>query len=1214
VAVEYQNPSASKTPAHHPIFKQALYALLLLVCAWSAVSDAAQNLPFALAAPFLSQPPLVLESADQRWLEASKALRVGISIADYEPIDITSDRNRYQGISADYLSLVSARLSIPVQVQGFAKREQAVAALLAGDIDLLTSANGYERGVQGLAFTHDYLPDRSVVLGRGNDSSLLPSLTGKRVVLLDGYADASVVHRVYPDSEIVLAPSLYSAIEALAQGDVDAFIGNEVIVRAYSVLRPYLGLQIKFESLLPPTGFSFAVRADDTRLLGLFNRALAGLDESIGREVQGRWTVGLGADVVGQRVSFSAAEQLWIRKHPQVVVASTQHPPYIYKDSNGRWVGLNVDLLARISRMTGLKFVHQEMPSTRVLLETLARGGADMNTTLAESPERKAFLDFTYAFGGNSWVFLVRADSSSQISLSQMAGKVLALPARHALLEFVQHRYPDVHVRQVPTYEDARKLVAEGQADATIQNEAGAWLYPPGRLKVARSVEGMWSPDRLSVVKNDPELLSILNKALEEFPVAEMRAIRVKWLGAVISQPSVWQRIPAWAFWIVAVALLLGLVSLAWSSRLKLQIHQRLRAEEQLSDQLAFKRALLDGIPNPIYVRDLQGRLISCNRSYEESFGISYEQMNGRRVIDVDLIPRDSAEQMHADYMTLLETQQPVFADRSMMLAGRQIEAWQWTVPFHRADGQLQGLLGGWIDITERKRLERELTLAQQQAEQANQAKSTFLAHMSHEIRTPMSAIIGLLALERAQAQRLGQTVPQRLEVAYQTACELVELIGESLDLAKIESGRLQLSKLPTPLRPLLEDACRMFQFQAQEKGLTFELEIAADVEGVYWIDPMRLRQVLHNLIGNALKFTEEGAVTIDVMRSPGVADTGAVRIEVTDSGIGMTPDQQSRLFEPFAQGDALTASQFGGSGLGLSICKQLVALMDGQIAVVSTAGQGTRVEVDLPLRRADLAVASAEPVIPVSGLGVALHVLIADDLSANRLVLSGQLELLGHRVTAVASGEEALQQWREGSFDAVITDCNMPGMSGHELTQAIRLIEQHEARSVTPIIGCTANAMQEEHARSQQAGMDALLVKPVSLAQLAQKLDELEPREATERQFDIQLLHRMTHANDQQMQRMLLELEKNLGQESDALRPAVVARDWKALAAGLHRLKGVACLIDAVVLAKACAQLDRHVQAQSAAELEAGWQTLSAAIDNLLADLQRHLVEAPAF
>jgi two-component system sensor histidine kinase EvgS len=1207
------NMSASSVLITTRLLRHALCTLLLLAFVWSASGQAAQNLPFALGSPFLSQPALVLDDADRQWLDEHKILRVGIAIADYEPIDITTDRNRYQGVSADYLSLISAKLGIPVRVSGFAKREQGVEALLAGDIDLLTSGNGYERGVKGLAFTQDYLPDRAVVVGRGNDASLTVSLKGKRLALLDGYADAQVLHRVYPDSDIMLAPTLYSAMEALSHGDVDAFIGNEVIVRAYNAQRPYLGLQIKFDSLLPPTGFAFAMRQDEPRLLALFNRALADLGESTSREIQGRWTAGLGADIAQQRIHLSAAEQLWVRNHPQVTVASTQHPPYIYTDSRGNWVGLNIDVLNRIARMTGLKFVHQAMPSTQAALDALNAGVADMNTSLAESPSRRAFLDFTYAFGGNNWVYVVRSDRSSEINLSQMGGKVLAMPARHALLEFIQSHYPDIQLRLVPTYDEARRLVETGQAEATIQNEAGAWLYPPGRLKVGRSVEGKWSPDRFAVIKTQPELLSILNKALDEFPVAEMRAIRLKWLGAVISQPSLWQRIPGWVYWVLAIALLLGLVSLAWSSRLKFQIRQRLRAEEQLSDQLAFKRALLDGIPNPIYVRDLTGRLISCNRSYEESFGISYEQMNGRRLIDVDLIPHDSAQRMHADYMMLLQTQQPVFADRSMLLSGKHIEAWQWTVPFYSADGQLQGLLGGWIDITERKRLERELTLAQQEAEEANQAKSTFLATMSHDIRTPMAAIIGLLELECEQRKLRGETPSEGLSVAHRAACELVELIGESLDLAKIESGRLQLSTVATSLRPFLEDVHRLFRVHAQENALSLTLTVAPDVEPAYFIDPLRVRQILHNLIGNALKFTIAGSVSITVKRGPGPERTG-LRIEIADTGPGMSPEQQARLFQPFSQGDEQAASPLGGSGLGLSICKRLVDLMGGRITVISAPGEGARVDVDLPVKPAQVsALSQTEPTLARPS-GTRLNILVADDLSANRLVLTGQLQLLGHRVTAVDSGEAALKVWRDGNFDALITDCNMPGMDGYELTRTIRELEQRARRCESPIIGCTANAMHEERDRCEAAGMDALLVKPVSLAQLAQQLEDVVmPAGREQRAFDIQVLHHMTQANEVQIQRMLAELWNNLRQERDLLVPAVAGQDWTALSASLHRLKGVACLIDAVPLAKACARMDSEVRDQRTASIEASWQALDACMNALLEALEDHLVDVPA-
>lgn len=768
-------------PVQNRILRYLLCALMLLACIGSRAGQGAESLPFVLGAPFISQQPMVLEEPEREWLHQHRTLRVGISIDDYEPIDITSDRNRYQGVSADYLSLISAKLGAPVVVTGFAKREQAVAALLAGKVDLLTSASGYERAVAGLAFTRDYLPDRTVVVGRGDDALTLP-LADKRIALLEGYADSALVHRFYPDSEIILAPSLFSAMEALAQGDVDAFIGNEVIVRAYNALRPYLGLQIRSESLLPTGGFAFVTRDDQTTLLAMLNRALGDLDDTLSREIQSRWIVGLGADVAKQRIRLSAAERQWVRKHAQVRVGSTMHPPYIYQDASGQWVGLNIDILNRISRMTGLNFVHHAMPSTQTALEALTSGSVYMNTTLAETPERRAILDFSYAYGGNNWVYVIRADNEASVSLAELSGKVLAMPARHALLEFIRTRYPDVQLKLVPSYAEARRLVETGQAEATIQNEAGAWASLTRELKVGRSVENRWSPDRFAVIKTEPELLSILNKALDEFPVAEMRAIRMKWLGGIMSQPTLLERVPYWVYWLLAVALLLGLVSLLWSSRLKLQVHHRLLAELQLNDQLAFKRALFDGIPNPVYVRDLKGRLISCNRSYEESFGISYEQMNGRRLIDVDLIPRDTAEQMHADYMTLLQTQQSVFAERSMLLSGGVIEAWQWTVPFYDADGQLQGLLGGWLDITQCKKLERELVLVRQEAAQANGAESAVLARVRRDTRAPLATLVRLLEVELESNPRRDEASSARLEAAHRSALRVATVIDECPD------------------------------------------------------------------------------------------------------------------------------------------------------------------------------------------------------------------------------------------------------------------------------------------------------------------------------------------------------------------------------------------------------------------------------------------------
>ncbi|MGE8187604.1 transporter substrate-binding domain-containing protein [Pseudomonas sp. NPDC086278] len=407
---------------------------------------------------------------------------------------------------------------------------------------------------------------------------------------------------------------------------------------------------------------------------------------------------------VGAMIELDAQERQWIAEHPRVIVASGQYPLYLFKDEYGQWSGLNNDLLSRISAMTGLQFVHEESFSPAQLLQRLESGEADMSTTLAMNDERKLFLDFSHAFGGSGWVFVGHAGMPRIQSLEQLAGRVLVLPSRHALESVIRRDYPSIEVRSVNTYAEARALVESGEAFATIENETGAQLYPSGRLKVGHTVEGKWEADYLTVRKGQPQLLSILNKALEAFAPAELRAMRLKWLNGIspVQVPSVWQRLTHWGCWGLFVASLFGLLSLLWNRRLSVLIQQRLDAENSLIDQLAFQHALMDAMPDPVFVRDLEGRLVMCNKSYEEGLSTRFDQIQGRQLIDTDLLPKETAELLHAEFMAQLPTRKARFSKRQLMFKNGVREIYHWTVPFYGTDGQLRGLLGGWTDIGRR--------------------------------------------------------------------------------------------------------------------------------------------------------------------------------------------------------------------------------------------------------------------------------------------------------------------------------------------------------------------------------------------------------------------------------------------------------------------------------------------------------------------------------
>ncbi|MBO2605421.1 transporter substrate-binding domain-containing protein [Shewanella algae] len=1182
---------------------RVLYLILvsLLIVSQPIKADTAHSLTL-FGHSTIGEVKVQLSNDQWSWLGEHQVLRVGISTPDYPPFDMTMDglSDFYEGLSADYLQILSEALKVKIELHFFSSRQSAIAAVKAGELDLLTTANRYEE-FYNLKLSREYILNLPVLyVSEKSQTTGSPS----RIAMAYDYLPDSEVRKLFPMAELINYPSRQQAVAAAAFGQTDAVVID--LTSANYLVNKNFSNKLTLKNILPidTKGISFALHPKNRVLIEIVNSVLDQLPESEHWAIKKRWSGG-GLTIPGKthRLELTREEQDWLKKHhPVKLIVNKFNAPMSYFDTSRHLHGYLADILDVIKLYIGMEIVVLKTQDFDDMEKYLINNIADL-AVLSPSETRRKNLLFSKEFARTPYALITRKHSDTPLIKSELK---VALPYAHIANEVVNEVLPQAKITQVDNYLDAMDAIVKGKVDSTIAPLALADFYSGHyfgkQLQVESLLNGI-SPATAAFTtnKSNPELISILNKVLAAIPADELQTIENRWRVNAVPGQETWRDYKYTLYTMTTASILLILGSVIWALFTRNHYVKRLNAKRQLQEQLIFMQEVVDSIPHPIYVRDLKRHLLLCNESYLKVF-----RANSKEDISQTKIP----EEIELGYKSAIAENRAFYEDRKMTINGKDINVYHWFQPYKNDKGDIQGIVGGWIDVSDRVKLMEQLTQAKDMADGASKAKTQFLATMSHEIRTPMNAIIGLLELSLKRAQK-NQFDFSSIRVAYDSAKGLLDLIGDILDVVRIEAGQLTLNPVQVELKQTLDSVIRIFDGIAIQKGLTLTLEFDPELPKYAQLDPLRVKQILSNLIGNAIKFTDQGHIKVTAKKELDAEGKAQLLLRVTDTGIGIPIKEQQKLFRPFAQVHN-GAHNKGGTGLGLMICRSLCDMMGGTLSMMSEPGQGTSISMRIPLLAAEThlfgenKVNSTADVIPSIQ---AQHVLIVDDHPANRLLLSQQLRYLGHTVEEANDGKEALQLFSQRSYKIVITDCNMPEMDGYELSRRLRQLEQNQNLSPAVLLGYTANAQLEAKRACIEAGMNDCLFKPISLEELQQKLNSFRNQlnqEGPRPSFLPSSLDKLTGGNKQLTEQLLHELLSANEADLARLQSAVHNGELDEAKSVAHKIKGAAKIIAATDIVTLCEQLEQSETSENActhlAKLTVAITRLASEIKELLA------------
>lgn len=1070
-------------------------------------------------------PARDLLSAEERaFLATLPELRVGLNLPDNRPYEVISADGEVSGVQVELLTHLAQSLGLRLRPVVLPSFPAALAALRERQVDLMPTL-GYEPSREAyLRYTLGTAPNPGAVIGRAGDARLGtdPDLNQRRVAIERGYVARHHVQRVWPEAVIVDQPDTAAALRAVASGQADAYVGSLLMAMDRIQRDAVAGLEVK-KSLIYATGLMhFGVRQDWPLLASALSKGIAALRAAPLPGQQQASQVLQGQSAASPRLlALDADEQRLLARWPVLRVGAVRDLPLLNEaTAGGGHAGVASDYTHQVLARLGAAAQVVPFDSVADLLDALRQGRIHLAPLLNRTPERARRLAFSVPYLDMPYYIVARTDAPLYWNLDSLRGRRLALAPQHPLRELLARQYADIQIVDAAPGQGAMDLVQQGQADAAVEVKLFANLRinsgTGGVLRTVAHVDEMSAQFHFAAAPALAGLVPLIDRALLDIPQDERARILRRWVAVDVAPTLAWRRHMPLIMLAGAALLLLAGGSVWWMRRLSAEVRTRRQVEERLSE-------LARSLPGVVfqYVNAPDGQLEQryVSPTVDEFLGPGLATAPSLfEAVSERLDPADATALRDARQASITQ-HQPVkltlrYADPRHGPRWLHCEA----AVRRLAEGRV-GWTGYIVDVSSERALQAQLL-------DAVQTKNLFVASASHELRGPLQVIT--LALQRLAQGPLPPEQQGLCRIAQDSSNALVQLIDDLLDLAQLEAGRMVLHPAPVELPALLQQLVDNHRLSAEPRGLRLLLRLPPGLPSPLMLDALRLRQLLVNLITNAIKYTRQGEVRVEVFLRGGPAgDDGPgaeadtrrgprLVFEVSDTGIGIAPERLPRLFEPFstAHGPQQAADQ-RSTGLGLLICRQLCDAMGGRLLLRSAPGQGTQVTVDLPMpplaprpgpgpAHAALQTGAGAPAstgaaaspgqdgldgpasTPPTCTG---RVLLVDDDAVSRLLMGESLRRAGFQVREASGAAEALACWRAQPVDLVLSDHQMPGGDGLGLLRRIADDAVATGRARPCLVLCSGSLVDLD---AQTAGLDAVLRKPIHGSALAQRLADV--------------------------------------------------------------------------------------------------------------------------